>query len=171
MHISGPLEHLRLPVTLTEPLFKSISASQLQSLYVCSQAGVPKCLSWLVQTLSQPSPLTLTSLSIDVLHTTLFCDDRFEATTKLWKDLAAVLDSSGVNVRSIAVRIKGVSRFARMGVQAEDLIKILDGHGAGLEAEVNYYRGDVVYRGSYLDSRHIVPPVRAPTDWAAIWGV
>ncbi len=29
-------------------------------------------------------------LSIDVLHTTLFCDDRFEATTKLWNDLAAV---------------------------------------------------------------------------------
>ncbi len=57
------------------------------------------------------------------------------------------LDSSGVNVRSIAVRIKGVSRFARMGAQAQDVMKILNGHGAGLEAEVNYYRGDVVYSG------------------------
>ncbi len=26
-------------------------------------------------------------------------------------------------------------------------MKILNGHGAGLEAEVNYYRGDVVYSG------------------------
>ncbi|PBK87031.1 hypothetical protein ARMGADRAFT_1168901 [Armillaria gallica] len=169
--ISGPLEHLRLPVTLTDPLFKLISASRLQSLYICSQAGVPKCLNWLIQTLSQPSPLALTSLSIDILHTTLFCDDRFETTTKLWNDLAAILDSSGVNVRNIAVRIKGVSRFARMGAQAQDVMKILNGHGTGLEAEVNYYRGDVVYSGSYLDSRYIVPPYRAPTDWAAIWGV
>ncbi|KAK0486363.1 hypothetical protein IW261DRAFT_793440 [Armillaria novae-zelandiae] len=171
MHISGPLEHLRLPFTLTDPLFKSISVSQLRSLYICSQAGVPKCLNWLIQTLSQPSPLALTSLSIDVLHTSLFCDDRFEATTKLWKDLAAVLDSSGVNIRNMAVRIKGVSRFARVGAQAQDVMRILNGHGAGLEVEVNYYRGDVVYSGSYSDSRYILPPHRAPTDWAAIWGV
>ncbi|KAG7449875.1 uncharacterized protein BT62DRAFT_928633 [Guyanagaster necrorhizus] len=146
-HISSPLEHLRLPITLTDPLSKLISVSQLRSLYVCSQAGVPKCLDWLIQTLSQPYSLALTSLSIDVLHTTLFCDDRFEATTKLWTDLAAVLDSSGVNVTSITVRIKGVSRFARMGAQAQDVMKILNGHGRGLETEVYYYRGDAVYCG------------------------
>ncbi len=158
--ITDTLFYARSRFLSLDPLFELILASQLQSLYIYSQAGVPKCLGWLIQTLSQPSPLALTSLFIDILHTTLFCDDKFEATTKLWNDLAAgisaVLDSSGVNVRDIAVRIKGVSRFARIGVQAQDTMTILNGHGRGLEVELNYYKGDVVYSGeSYRQRRNV----------------
>ncbi|PBK87051.1 hypothetical protein ARMGADRAFT_1086170 [Armillaria gallica] len=89
----------------------------------------------------------------------------FEATTKLWNDLTAgistVLDSSGVNVRNIAVRIKDVSRFARIGAQVQDMMKILNGHGGGLEANVNYYRGDAAIISAFA---YTVPPYHAPTD-------